>query len=425
MSTRIRRSNQLTYTNLQQWTKFSFGCSDPALHIMQDGVYRAPQGSRSWMEDTTTTKFRSRRAKGETFFNPMQKWDYAVSCSGTGGTVEGDTVSCSTNGAKAFWEARGPWLSTAIPSMMFDGVLVPTVNYALSSSDVSRLGTEVCTDVLSKRGRSDSNLWETMAEYDQAVGMLKPSMRKLVLTLDRAARASQRGRIARYALTSASSLWLQYRYGIKPIIADMEHILKTLRNFSSRLERRSTRSSKSLYGTSIVTGSMLIPTNVQVDWTCSVEDRVTVRAMSLDEIDTTFYKEVGFGEKSLATLPWELVPYSFVVDWFLNVGDYLNALVPAGNGWKALGSCMTVDRVTTSVYTPTKTVNKGSNFHLVDPVTGSVGVTLHSKVRGPMSSPGIVVKSDFRLDNVTRVTDGLSLLAQRFTDVFGGIHGRK
>lgn len=420
MSTRVRQSKDLTYTNLTQWTRNSSGCSDPAFHLMQDGVYKAPNGSWAWMEDTVTAKFRSRSAKGETFFNPMRKWNYAVACSGEGGGSQSTAVACSTTGAKATWEFRGPWIATAVPSELRLGTSLPRVSYALTDADIDRAKVEVCTDVLAKRGRTDSNLWETMAEYDQAVGMFKPTMNKLVAVLDKAARATQRGRTARLAITSASGLWLQYRYGIKPLIGDMEHILKTIRTFSKRVERRSTRSTKTLYGSGILQGSTDTPVGLRVTWANSINDRVTLRAMSLDEVDLSFYKELGFGEKSLATLPWELVPYSFVVDWFLNVGDYINAMVPAGNGWKSLGSCLSMERVTTNVYTPTSSTSTVAGFPATGPMTGSVGVTLHSKDRGPMVSPRIVVKSDFRLDNVTRVTDGLGLIAQKFVDVFGG-----
>lgn len=421
MSLRVRDAKSITTTNLSQWTRNSSGCTDPVLHLMQDGVYKAPQGSCARMEDTVTERFRQRRARGETFFNPMSRWEYAVACSGDGGSTESTTVACGTTGAKTRWEFHGPWLATAIPTESRLGMSLPRVNYALTDSDVYRAKVEACTEVLAKRGRSDSNLWETMAEYDQAVGMFKPSMEKLVAVLDRAARATQKGRAARYAVSSASALWLQYRYGIKPLLADMEHVLKTLRNFSYRKERRSTRSAKTLYGSSVVQGvGSVVPTGLVIDWKCEVQDRITIRSMSLDEVDTSFQKELGLGGKSLTTLPWELVPYSFVVDWFLNVGDFINAMVPAGTGWKSLGSCMSVERVTTNVYTPTRSANTVNGFVQTSPLTGTVGVTLHSKDRGPMEYPRVVVKSDFRLDNVTRVTDALGLLAQRFTHVFGG-----
>jgi hypothetical protein len=76
--------------------------------------------------------------------------------------------------------------------------------------------------------------------------------------------------------------------------------------------------------------------------------------------------------------------------------------------------------VVTNVYAPTSTVNTVSGFRTGAAMTGTVGVTYHSKVRGPMVAPRIVIKSDFRLDNVTRVTDGLGLIAQKFVSVFGG-----
>jgi hypothetical protein len=204
----------------------------------------------------------------------------------------------------------------------------------------------------------------------------------------------------------------------------MSNILAALKQTKlQRFERRTTRHTAKTQVSKVVGGSG-VSDILQVDWTCQIQEYLSARAMSLDEVEFTLSDDFGFTTKGLTTLPWELVTYSFVADWLLNIGDLLGALVPAGPGWKILGSCLVMERFTTYTWRPVSTTCINAGYDMTRPITGHVGMTSLHKWRQPLEAPGLVFKSDFRLDSVTRCVDSLALLAQQINSVFGGTRGR-
>jgi hypothetical protein len=147
-----------------------------------------------------------------------------------------------------------------------------------------------------------------------------------------------------------------------------------------------------------------------------ISDKVTVKAISLDEYNVNQLENVGFTAKGLITLPWELIPYSFVVDWFVNVGDFLGSLVPLP-GVKPLGSCLITERDSvTNWVLLSHTADTG--YSIVRPMTGTCRSGMWSKTRASLVQPSLVLKSDFRLDQAVRFTDAVSLLVQRMDRIF-------
>jgi len=115
----------------------------------------------------------------------------------------------------------------------------------------------------------------------------------------------------------------------------------------------------------------------------------------------------------LLTLPWELIPYSFVVDWFVNIGDFIGAMSPS-LGWTQLGSCHVLKREKVLQLAPLQTTPGSAVEAILKPATGSYKLTQTSVSRqAGLSAPGLVVKSDFRFSNLTRCLDAYSLLAQQ------------
>lgn len=116
-----------------------------------------------------------------------------------------------------------------------------------------------------------------------------------------------------------ASLWLQLQYGWMPLLKDVYAAAKHLaylqnRPFTAtyRVKKSSTWSGTS-YTTNTSTGS----------------DRYTG---SVREAHTLIAKVTSVNEAALlgltnpAAVAWELMPYSFVADWFIPVGNYLEAI---------------------------------------------------------------------------------------------------
>lgn len=111
-----------------------------------------------------------------------------------------------------------------------------------------------------------------------------------------------------------------------------------------------------------------------------------------------------------AVVAWELVPFSFVVDWFVNVGDVLSSYTDF-LGFKFLESSVTSfnkDRVTTYYQSidygkPVGVVRKSGEFEAVN-VKRQVG---------PIPGPSLAVKPPWVLSS-RRGLAAISLLIQSF-----------
>lgn len=153
--------------------------------------------------------------------------------------------------------------------------------------------------------------------------------------------------------------WLEYRYALKPAMLDMVSIVKNVsslydRTFNRRLvvragqvrKRNTSRSFTAAplvnyYAGWLVSGS--VTTTHQIS--CNAGVICTVQRTLSDTLLSDFGMDGG---AALATA-WELTPFSFVADWFVNVGPWLNAIAPPP-GITPMGNWVTTVDETSSTY---------------------------------------------------------------------------
>lgn len=139
---------------------------------------------------------------------------------------------------------------------------------------------------------------------------------------------------------NASSGTLNYNFGIKPFISDIKALKKGLETFSKRLteflrgankpqrrhytEREVIDSSDSQILNWFYTGTIsdLTVTKCTRTKTATIDYIYTVPEMSEAQRNVRAMLDTLGAHLSLAVL-WEAIPYSFVIDWFFNVGDFL------------------------------------------------------------------------------------------------------
>lgn len=128
-----------------------------------------------------------------------------------------------------------------------------------------------------------------------------------------------------------SSAWLEYQYGWKPLMADIHGAWTALQgNFARDDQVMSTRSRES--GTVTRTWNFSNTNNVTGVRKIQVDIQLRCEVGLCAKVQNSFIAGLSsLGLVSPWEVTWELVPFSFVVDWFLPVGDAISALsAPAG-----------------------------------------------------------------------------------------------
>lgn len=125
--------------------------------------------------------------------------------------------------------------------------------------------------------------------------------------------------------------WLAMQYGWKPLLQDVHGAFESLAKFDfadyNIRQVKASGKSKSVERMSIVTYDGHVSGILQT----TVESRTKIGLrFQLDNNLTTFLAQTGF--LNPVNLFWEILPYSFVVDWFLPIGPYLETL----SGFKGL-----------------------------------------------------------------------------------------
>lgn len=351
-------------------------------------------GSYERMWDFVTPGFHKKSSKGAVIMSPMSQLK--------------DTQTVYTDQQYRVYHTSPPYATVAGPVPPYlteNGLDMGRISYpgnqVIDSARQRALNVEAATRCLSEIRRTSVDNWENIAEAGKTLTMLEKPVGSWL-------RYNRKFQLASAGL-SAANAWLAYRYGARPLIKSIEGIVKE--SFRTvRHVRQTTRTAMQDQATSVSTSAYNGGGTHRTFQTTQVE-KYEVRCVSLDEALSGMAHRSGLSAKSLLTLPWELIPYSFVVDWLANVGDFIGALAQATQP-ASLGQCethtwdYTWTRVTTSAY-----VDPPLYGH---PGAYSAKYAAILRARYPsLTSPGLTFKSDFRLLNPTRLTDSVALIGQQ------------
>jgi hypothetical protein len=191
--------------------------------------------------------------------------------------------------------------------------------------------------------------------------------------------------------------WLAYRYAYRPIVQDIQGGMDALFRLQEPLTNRFTARG---YAADTYTHNLDWSTGL-FDYTKSTKTDISVRTGVLYEQSGTF-DPYGFGAAEIPIAVWEAIPFSFVADWFVNVGSFIGALTPRAG----------VTRLATWTTTKTKST---TIFTGVQPRASSGAITVLS------SSPCIMTYESEALQRVPGVQLGLAYNPLPYPkDWFGG-----
>lgn len=116
--------------------------------------------------------------------------------------------------------------------------------------------------------------------------------------------------------TTLAEYLLQYEYAIRPLLHSMEQIRKIQKD-RGKLVLRKSRSQSITFSTD----SQIPTTEPSLYERGSV--KVKLRACSYYEFEDELDRVTSSLRFNPLTTAWELIPFSFVVDWFVGIGDWL------------------------------------------------------------------------------------------------------
>ncbi len=128
--------------------------------------------------------------------------------------------------------------------------------------------------------------------------------------------------------------WLEYNYAWKPLLSDIYLLLNDPFPLPYRVLETRYKQSLSRVNTSTLSGTKGGRFQDDIKFKITVRGKVTVNGTALAAISS-------FGVTNPLSLAWELLPFSFVVDWLLPIGSYLEQLT-------ALGGCTVSEKSTTT-----------------------------------------------------------------------------
>lgn len=257
-------------------------------------------GVVTYMNEQSSSRFILRSQSGYTGARPKTKpmpiHAYSLNCQDITAVQEiGDYFY--SNGSKEF--GTGPTLSTTVAGATY----YPAVGF----SDVYNDALEKLTSKV----RGDLDISIDLAEAHKTLKMFNAVEKVIDYT------RTFRRRFG--VLKVASNLWLEYTYGVRPLLGTVYGAAdENLRTVINRSQRYSARASRTIKMERVVVNTIWGPVSYPIVGGYFKYSTTLGLDLRTDQFDIGRWSSLN-----PVSIAWELTPFSFVVDWFLNVGGYL------------------------------------------------------------------------------------------------------
>lgn len=218
-------------------------------------------------------------------------------------------------------------------------------------NDIPSRKQHAVNNAYAKAYSSTATVLVTAAEMHKTIGMVKrpfEAARTLLLQMTRRYRNLLSKGLS--AARAASAAWLEYRMGWKPVLYDLENIGKAVRAYMTTVDFKHYSTYRSggqteWSGAKETTESVTLrPAVVKVGTIQRVHYTigagVILSEWLYDEQSRPWQQIFGMQLHDVAPAVWELMPYSFVIDRFVEVQTWLTAIQPRP-GTKVEGSWVT------------------------------------------------------------------------------------
>lgn len=228
------------------------------------------------------------------------------------------------------------------------GFLPPPTLAVISAVRRTNLDNEVRQKVLARVRDSDVNLGVIWGEREQTLRLLTGSVKNLGKAYNMAKSGNYAGAAAVFAggasgqrpppsaRAGVAQAWLELQYGWLPLMNDIFGLCETMQKQVRHREYVVIRSKKGIYENTPQVAQSGYYTDKTV-FDAKYESSVRIKMRCTNMLLKTA-AEVGLTNPLLVA--WELVPFSFVVDWALPIGSFLSQFDSA-LGWEFFSGSQT------------------------------------------------------------------------------------
>jgi hypothetical protein len=187
-----------------------------------------------------------------------------------------------------------------------------------------------------KIGQCDVMAVESLRDAPKSMSMLRKPLGEAQDLMQKI--VSKKLRLVKTGVSAAkaiSSAWLEYRYGWRPIMMDVSTIMSLHEKGISpaKAARLVVRAGtqhvfkKNVAVTSIPSGMTGLTGTATFVRTVTVNAGVIFDVTNQKDFEG-LGKQMGLRASDVPSITWELTPYSFVLDWFVGVGDWISGVTP-------------------------------------------------------------------------------------------------
>ena len=370
------------------------------------------------MVDVVSEKYHQRSRDGEIVNNPMWAFTFGLKQTKM-------RISC---------EGQCNYYVVHEPEVCLPGHYVPFTK----DRPVSAFVDSICDPFSDESSIAQTQAWAnidvseiqglaSLGELPETVKMLIDALKsamKLTIAMKRGdlATIAKSAKKVGFTVDGLSDLWLGYRYGIRPLITDIKNLLSAASADLEKGQRFTARGKKKFEEKSTIkdltTGRFQYNCNLGLKYTEIRENSRIFRAGVLVMIDRSINQAAAiWGLDSPIEAAWELIPFSFIVDWFTNIGDVIGALVlnpslTPLSSWVTETISSSVVREATGVYDMTYSGcwQTSKSAYAKDPLCRTTSYYT-VKRRVPLAERYSLPSLNVRL-NVAKLTD-LALIARK------------
>lgn len=352
------------------------------------GVYKK-------IADVSTPNYIKRSKAGEIINNPLylelETWKSNVP------TLNSENYYLDSHGCKVGGRVLGPYA----PELLLGDSRTCTRYLGKPTIDTGRLSDIAITEAYSRIDFSEAALLATLGELPETISGLISIFKRSIKIFRAIRKFDIKALLGEISPKELADRYMEYRYGIRPLLYDVKSILSAYNSTQKKFDRYTFRGKASASAQAGPTEFTYYANSVfAYKAYASVKREVTARAGCLTHLHALSKLNVWGLDQPIETL-WELLPYSFVIDWFFNIGKTIASFTPEA-GCEILASYVTMEDITSwSISGGHVTAVPGSGYtYATTTYSPEYSKVSRIKARTPNPSRPILPSFDVRLDSL-------------------------